>query len=100
MWCPTATCNALIILPFSMTFRKRGKQTVPQVNGLATNVCTYNATCETYNKIIKMYMCIKHSLCRIVCCRIVSKLNGTVKINVNTAPCMKYRSSSSPVGMD
>ena len=32
MWCP----NALI--SFSMTFRKKGKQTIPQVNGLATNV--------------------------------------------------------------
>ena len=44
---PVATCNnALIIPPFSMTFRKRGKQTIPQVNGRATNVCMYNATWE------------------------------------------------------
>ena len=37
---PTPTCNALITPPF-IDFRKRGKQTIPQVNGLATNV--YNA---------------------------------------------------------
>ena len=30
--------DALIILLFSMTFRKRGKKTIAQVNSLATNV--------------------------------------------------------------
>ena len=63
-----------------MPFRKRGKQTVPQVNGLATNVCMYNATCEALW--IKMYMCIQHC----------------VQHNVNLAPCIVCRSSSSPVG--
>ena len=48
--------NALIIPPFSMTFRKRGKQTVPQVNGLATNVCIMPFV-KLYETLwIRMYM--------------------------------------------